>query len=369
MSIAGGRAAAGDAKVTVGIPTRNRSRWLRQAVESVLAQTYTEFRLVISDNASTDDTPAVVASFDDPRVSYHRSSVDLGMFGNLNRVSELAETEYVVVLPDDDLLYPDYLSSVVSVLERHPYVSVAHSAFDVIDEDGTVIERARVLLPSAGETTMETGPQLIERSMRRSGTVCWTSACFRTAALRAAGGIRAADGLYADGPLMMRIALHGGFCGFSRALVAVRVHPTAESASVGQFAGAAYRPLADAPGFLYRQRLAFLDEARFPTEQGTSLPATRRERLQTGDSRTSHTWAAGRRPDRVPSAQAVVSAWEQRPADAVVPGDPEACRDSPRRRLQATPRLSSTCTKSSLTPRCSSPAACFRSGLASSRSA
>ena len=104
------------------------------------------------------------------------------MFGNLNRVSELAETEYVVVLPDDDLLYPDYLSSVVSVLESHPYVSVAHSAFDVIDEDGTVIERGRVLLPSAGETTMETGPQLIERSMRRSGTVCWTSACFRTAA-------------------------------------------------------------------------------------------------------------------------------------------------------------------------------------------
>jgi glycosyltransferase involved in cell wall biosynthesis len=267
VSIAGGGAAAGDVKVTVGIPTRNRSRWLRQAIESVLAQTYAEFRLVISDNASTDDTAAVVASFDDPRLSYHRSSVDLGMFGNLNRVSELAETEYVVVLPDDDLLYPDYLSSVVSILERHPYVSVAHSAFDVIDEHGTVIERGRVLLPSDGETTMETGPQLIERSMRRSGTVCWTSACFRTAALRAAGGIRAEDELYADGPLMMRIALHGGFCGFSRALVAVRVHPTAESASVGQFAGAAYRPLDDAPGFLYRQRLAFLDEARLPAKQ------------------------------------------------------------------------------------------------------
>jgi glycosyltransferase involved in cell wall biosynthesis len=257
-------ARAGTARVTVGIPTRNRSSWLRQAIASVLAQTHEEFVLVISDNASTDDTPLVAGSFDDPRVSYHRSETDLGMFGNLNKVAELADTEYVVVLPDDDLLYPDYLASVLPVLEGNRSLSVAHSAFDLIDEHGNVLERGRMLLPGKGDVTLERGPELIERSMRESGTVCWSSACFRTGAYLAAGGIRGEDEPYADAPLMMRIALHGDFACVSRPLVAVRIHAGAESATVGAFTGAQYDPLDDTPGFLYRQRLEFLDAAGLP---------------------------------------------------------------------------------------------------------
>lgn len=275
---AGGRGA----KVTVGIPTRNRSRWLRQAAESVLGQTYSQFELVISDNASTDDTAAVVAALDDPRVTYHRSEVDIGMFGNLNRVIELAKTEYVVVLPDDDLLYPDYLDTVLGVLADNASLSVVHSAFDLIDEHGRVLERGRMLLPSRGEVSLETGPQLIERSMRTSGTVCWTSACFRTAALVVAGGIRAADEPYADGPLMMRIALHGDFSCVSRPLVAVRVHAGAESASVGALADSGYRPLDDAPQFLYRQRLDFLAEARLPRRRDRRYRALARRAFRRG---------------------------------------------------------------------------------------
>ncbi len=271
-----------DAKVTVGIPTRNRSRWLRQAVESVLAQTYSGFELVISDNASTDDTASVVAALDDPRVAYHRSDVDIGMFGNLNRVVELTKTEYVVVLPDDDLLYPDYLDTVLGVLVDNQALSVVHSAFDLVDENGRLLEQGRMLLPSKGEVSLETGPELIERSMRASGTVCWTSACFRTAAFVAAGGMRAEDEPYADGPLMMRIALRGDFSCVSRPLVAVRVHAGAESASVGVLGSTGYRPLDDAPQFLYRQRLEFLDEARLPPRRDRRYRSLARRSFRRG---------------------------------------------------------------------------------------
>jgi glycosyltransferase involved in cell wall biosynthesis len=248
--------------VTVGIPTRNRSGWLRQAIESVLGQTYGAFRVVISDNASTDTTAAVVASFDDARIAYHRAETDLGMFGNLNRVVELATTDYLVVLPDDDLLYADYLAAVVELLDASPNVDVAHSAFDLIDEQGRTIERGRNLLPGAGDVVLESGSQLIERGLTRSGLVCWTSACFRTAALREAGGIRERDEPYADAPLMMRIGVHGDFACFTRPLVAVRIHAAAESAAAGSFTGEGYDPRDDTPGVLYRQRLDFLDEAR-----------------------------------------------------------------------------------------------------------
>ena len=97
-------------KVTVGIPTFNRAGWLRESIESVLAQTFTDFRLVVSDNASDDDTPEVVRSFDDDRIHYVRSQRNVGPVGNSRRLIALAETtEFLVLLPDDDVLYPGHL--------------------------------------------------------------------------------------------------------------------------------------------------------------------------------------------------------------------------------------------------------------------
>ena len=95
-------------RVTVGIPTYNRSGMLRGAIESVLSQTFTNLRLVVSDNASEDDTPDVVRSFDDERIEYVRAAHNIGPAGNFRRLLELADTEYLVLLPDDDLLYPDH---------------------------------------------------------------------------------------------------------------------------------------------------------------------------------------------------------------------------------------------------------------------
>ena len=69
-------------KLTVGIPTYNRSGLLREAIESVLAQTFTDFRLIVSDNASDDDTPEVVRSFDDERIDYLRTERNIGPIGN-----------------------------------------------------------------------------------------------------------------------------------------------------------------------------------------------------------------------------------------------------------------------------------------------
>ena len=73
------------AKITVGIPTFNRSRLLKQTIETVLAQTFTSFRLIVGDNASEDDTPDVVRSFGDERIDYVRSARNIGAIGSLNR--------------------------------------------------------------------------------------------------------------------------------------------------------------------------------------------------------------------------------------------------------------------------------------------
>ena len=127
-------------KVTVGIPTFNRAGWLSESIESVLAQTFADFRLIVSDNASDDGTPEVVRSFDDDRIHDVRSQRNVGSIGNFNRLIALAETEFLVLLPDDDVLYPGHLAAAVDVLERFDAVGVVHSAFEFIDAQSRVVQ-------------------------------------------------------------------------------------------------------------------------------------------------------------------------------------------------------------------------------------
>jgi len=248
-------------QVTVGIPTFNRAHLLRDSMASVLSQSHRDFRLLVSDNASVDDTRETVVAFGDPRIVYVRSDENIGMVGNFNRIIGLTETEFLILLPDDDILYPDYLSCTVDVLNRHPEVGVAHTAFDLIDGSARVLEHARRLAPVEGPVTIEPGRAYLERSMRSPWTVCWPSALFRTRAIADADGLRPGDEPLADFPLLMRIACRWDFAFLERSLVAYRLHPGAATAEHGDFTGAGY-DLRDQPQILYEQRRRFLGEAR-----------------------------------------------------------------------------------------------------------
>jgi glycosyltransferase involved in cell wall biosynthesis len=117
--------------VSVGIPTYNRASDLPRAVESVLAQSYGNLELIISDNASTDETAQVCESFcrRDPRVRYIRQPENLGPVGNFAEVLRHSKGEYFMWLADDDWLDPTYIEECLAVLVRHPeYVLVAGAA-------------------------------------------------------------------------------------------------------------------------------------------------------------------------------------------------------------------------------------------------
>jgi glycosyltransferase involved in cell wall biosynthesis len=233
---------------------------------SVLSQSYEDFRLVVSDNASVDETEEVVSSFADPRVEYVRLERNIGMIANFNHLIERADTEFLVLLPDDDVLYPDYLGSVVPVLEGNPTVGVVHTACDLIDGESRVLERARTLLTVTGGFEIESRDRYLERSMHSTWTVCWPSALFRTRAILAAEGLRPEEEPLADVPLLMRIALSWDFAALSAALVGFRMHTASATADLGSFTGVGY-DLDDLPEILYERRTRFLDEAGFSEEQ------------------------------------------------------------------------------------------------------
>lgn len=104
--------------VSIGVPVRNGARFLEQALDSLLAQSYQEFELIISDNASTDQTEAICRAYAarDGRIRYYRSSKDLGLAHNYNYLFQLARGEYFKWAAADDLHEPDYVLRCLDVL-------------------------------------------------------------------------------------------------------------------------------------------------------------------------------------------------------------------------------------------------------------
>ena len=112
-------------KVSVVIPTYNYARYLDEAIESVLSQTFTDFELIIVDNASTDNTDAVVEKYlSDSRVSYYKNETDIGLGKNFDKALSYARGEYIKFLNADDKFHPELLEKFVRVMEENPGVSL-----------------------------------------------------------------------------------------------------------------------------------------------------------------------------------------------------------------------------------------------------
>jgi glycosyltransferase involved in cell wall biosynthesis len=124
------------------MPTYNARPFLHDAIASVLAQTWSDFELIIVDDGSTDDSLAVAQSFaqTDPRVKVF-SQPNSGTATTLNRAIELASSEWIFIMHSDDLMHPNRLERQLAFLEDHPELAVASSLVRHIDESGRVIGR------------------------------------------------------------------------------------------------------------------------------------------------------------------------------------------------------------------------------------
>lgn len=132
------------ARVTVGMPVYNAERYLAEALESVLAQTYRDFQLIICDNASTDGTPDLCREYasGDSRIHVVASTSNRGAAWNYNRSFELCRTPYFMWVAHDDRLLPTFLEKAVDVLERDLRVALCYSRTRFIGPDGAPLKVA-----------------------------------------------------------------------------------------------------------------------------------------------------------------------------------------------------------------------------------
>lgn len=129
---------SGRPRISIGLPVFNGEKYLEQALNSILAQTYQDFELIISDNASTDKTPLICRAYAarDNRIHYYRNSENIGVAANFNRVFQMSSSEYFKWAACDDIHAPDFLEKCVNALDKNPSVVLCHSKTSRIDDRG-----------------------------------------------------------------------------------------------------------------------------------------------------------------------------------------------------------------------------------------
>jgi len=216
-----------DPLVTIAIPTFNRASLLEECALSALAQSYPCFEVLVSDNASTDDTQEVLKRFTDRRLRIVRHERNIGLLPNWNFCLAEAKARYIVFVSDDDRIAPQMLERMMSLVKREPQIEIVLALSDVYE--------------TAHETTWRTAPS------KHFGTGIWkgtdllieylggnilavmSSILLRTDALRAAGGFPAdipyAGDMAAWGTILLR-----GRAGFVNESCAVFcLHPNSQT--------------------------------------------------------------------------------------------------------------------------------------------
>lgn len=227
--------------VSVCIPCYNGEHFITGTVESVLAQSFTEFELVIIDDASTDQTLTKLERFTDPRIRLSRNTQNLGMGQNWNNSVSRARGKYVKLLCGDDLLEPQCLARQVAALESpsNSRAVLAVCGRKIINHEGNVIFRRRVPFSSG----LVAGQKLIRASLR-----CGTNligepvvGLFRREVLGENTRYDSSNRYLIDLAFWTSILRHGDVFVERDCLAAFRISRTAVSAQIGFGQARAFR--------------------------------------------------------------------------------------------------------------------------------
>ena len=207
-------------RLTLGLPVYNGERYLAASLDALLAQTFTDFQLIISDNGSTDRTGEIARHYEaaDPRVRYVHHPENRGSTFNHNYVVEQARGEFFKWVSDDDLYAPDLLQRCIDALDSRPEIVLAHAWTAFIDDAGTITDPIEYAL-----TTDVPDPVERFRSVLYTDGGDDIYGVIRTSVLRQIAPFGSYH--WADRTFVGELALHGRFHNVPDYLYFRRDHP------------------------------------------------------------------------------------------------------------------------------------------------
>ena len=128
-------------KFSVTVPAY-KAQFLKECIDSILAQTYQNFELIIVNDASPQDLDSIILQYHDSRIRYYKNKVGFGaknVVGNWNKCLEYATGDYLICMGDDDCLLPNCLEDYIKLMRQFPNLNLYHTMTEIIDENSNII--------------------------------------------------------------------------------------------------------------------------------------------------------------------------------------------------------------------------------------
>lgn len=202
-------------RVTVLMSVHNGERFLREAIRSILSQTFRNFEFLIINDASTDGTPGILKEFDDPRIRVIENEINIGLTKSLNKGIGDARGEYIARMDADDISLDYRLEKQISLLDKSPEIGVVGGAALAIDKEGRVIETF----------TMPQHDREIAWDLIFYSPLIHPTVVIRRDILRRYGGYDTSRSCAQDYELWCRLRNATRFYNFTEPLILLRKHP------------------------------------------------------------------------------------------------------------------------------------------------
>jgi glycosyltransferase involved in cell wall biosynthesis len=229
--------------LSVCIPAYNGALYLAEAMKSVLDQSYSDFELIVVDDASSDATAEIAQSFQDPRLRHFRNRVNRGLVGNWNRCIELARGSYLCIFHQDDIMMPGNLASKVRFLDENPTAGFVHSNVLQVGAQGELLSEWWSPPLGPEDVGLKAGAMVLDKLLRGGNCVCAPSVVLRRECLGTLGPFDGRLPYTADWEMWMRASVFHDVGYFIEPLVKYRRHAGNETLKFlgEQEAGHAYR--------------------------------------------------------------------------------------------------------------------------------
>ncbi len=213
-------------KFSIILPVRNGGHYVKACVNSILSQTYPSFNLIVLDNASTDGTPEWIRSLANPRIVLHSSTDSLSIEENWGRIVTVSKNEFMTCIGHDDILDPDYLSVMDTLIGKYPDASLYLAHFRYIDSAGNKIKSC---LPMAEK---QLPGEMLANFLQNKFNVSGTGYIMRSSDYDAVGGIPAYPSLlFADFELWLNLAKRSYLAVAPQESFAFRIHQSTTTSS------------------------------------------------------------------------------------------------------------------------------------------
>lgn len=172
-------------KYSIILPVRNGGDYAKECINSLLAQTYPDYNVIVLDNNSSDGTPEWIGSLNNDKIIIHSSGKDLSIEQNWSRIKDIPKNEFMTMIGHDDILHPGYLAEMDKLIQKHPGATLYQTHFEYVDENGEFI---RDCLPMEEK---QFSHEFLAKQMKRAIDSTGTGYLFRSKDFDQLGGMPA----------------------------------------------------------------------------------------------------------------------------------------------------------------------------------